>query len=340
MSAVGIISYGTYIPRLRITREEYKKAWGSCAADIVEKPVPDIDEDVLTMGIAAARHALRFPDDGRAVDILNWASTSYPYAEKLTAGETAAMLGLQDNLFSTEHGQSTRAGAEAFLTALAYLQAGMGKKALVIAADAPRAHPREPLEHGLGAAAVAFVLGGENVIAEVEGYTSFVAEQLGERYRPEGEDYLTDIGVRQFTSDAYNRLVARSVKELLGHLVARPEDYRYVVIHQTDGRAARGLALKLGFREEQNAPGMFFKQTGDTGVCSTLLGLAAVLDACLPGERVLVAAYGSGAGSIAFSLRVTRAIEELARSPGVKEQFAEKRYIDYIQYLKLKKVIL
>lgn len=339
MSAFGIVSYGTYLPRLRITEEEYKKAWGNCAAGIVEKTVPDSDEDALTMGIAAARRALGFPDKIYAVDILTWASTSYPYAEKLTAGATAAMLGLPDGLLSTEHGQSTRAGAEAFLTALAYLRAQMGKTALVIAADAPCAHPRDPLEHGLGAAAAAFVLGGENIIAEVEGYTSFVAEQLGERYRPEGEDYLTDIGVRQFTLDAYNRLISRSVKDLLRILNARPEDYRYFVVHQADGRAARSLALQLGFREEQFAPGMLFRQTGDVGVCSTLLGLAALLEVGVPGDRILVAAYGSGAGSLAISLRVTGGISGFKRLPGVREQLEDKKYINYIQYLKLKKIL-
>jgi len=340
MSAVGIISYGTYIPRLRISSEEYKKAWGSCAADIVEKTVMDIDEDALTMGVAAARQALRFPANLYDIDILTWASTSYPYTEKLTTGATAAMLGLKSNLFSTEHGQSTRAGAEAFLTALAYIRGGMGKTALVVAADAPRALPRDPLEHGLGAAAVSFVLGRENVVAEVEGYNSFVDEHLGERYRMEGKSFLSDIGVRQFTLEAYNRLIARAVKELLEALGARPEDYHYFVIHQTDGRAARGLALKMGFREEQIASGMLFRQTGDTGVCSALLGLAAVLDVSVPGDRILVAAYGSGAGSQVLSLRVTGAIKELERSPGLKGQLERKQYIDYIQYLKLKKQIL
>ncbi|MHA1778942.1 MAG: hydroxymethylglutaryl-CoA synthase, partial [Candidatus Heimdallarchaeaceae archaeon] len=52
---VGIVSYGAYIPRYRITVEEIAKIWGEDANEIkgqlqVEsKAVPGPDEDVATM---------------------------------------------------------------------------------------------------------------------------------------------------------------------------------------------------------------------------------------------------------------------------------------------------
>ena len=57
--SIGIVSYGSCVPRLRLARGEYQKAWGSCAADIKEKAVMDYDEDTLTMGVEAAKDALR-----------------------------------------------------------------------------------------------------------------------------------------------------------------------------------------------------------------------------------------------------------------------------------------
>ena len=61
---VGIITYGTYIPRYRIKVEEIARVWGANAADITgglgvfEKSVPDMDEDSATFAVEAARKAL------------------------------------------------------------------------------------------------------------------------------------------------------------------------------------------------------------------------------------------------------------------------------------------
>ena len=57
---VGIVGCGVYIPRLRIKREEYQKAWGYFAPRwLEEKAVVDFDEDPVTMAVEAASNVLR-----------------------------------------------------------------------------------------------------------------------------------------------------------------------------------------------------------------------------------------------------------------------------------------
>ena len=333
---IGIISYGTYFPSLRITRAEYQKALGSCGASFSEKTVADFDEDSLTMGIAAAKDALAEGINPEEISLLAWASTSPPYSEKSLSGSLTEMLGLRKNLFSTEHGQSTRAGGEAFLTAISLLKGGFGQKALVIIADSARANVKDPIEHGLAAGSAAFILGRENPLAVVDGFAAQVQENLGERFRKAGSNDLKDIGVKTFTSKAYENLMANTVNELMEKENQKPADYNYIILHEMDNRLPLKVGKKLGFREEQIIPGQLYENTGDTGAASPFLSLAAVLDQAKPGEKIIVAVYGSGAGTLAFSLTVRRAVDKI---PLREKLNYDKKYLNFIQYLKVKRYL-
>ena len=61
--AKGIVSYGVYIPRFRIRLEEIARVWGdgeeiSEGLRVLEKSVPDLDEDTVTIAVEAARNAI------------------------------------------------------------------------------------------------------------------------------------------------------------------------------------------------------------------------------------------------------------------------------------------
>ena len=153
----SVISYGTYLPYLRIKRDEYLSALGRCSAAIKEKAVMDIDEDVITMAVEAARDAVDSVDVSQ-IGVLTLASTSFPYREKVMAGTIIEALGLNKDVVTCQHGHSTLAGTEAFLSAMGLLNLTDKKYALVIASDAPVSHASVDMEHGFGAAACAFVL--------------------------------------------------------------------------------------------------------------------------------------------------------------------------------------
>ena len=62
---VGIVSYGAYVPRFRITPAEIGRVWGTDGEAmgkglmISSKSVPAPDEDVITIAVEAARSVLR-----------------------------------------------------------------------------------------------------------------------------------------------------------------------------------------------------------------------------------------------------------------------------------------
>jgi len=333
---VGIVSYGAYIPRLRISREEYQKAWGVCGADIKEKTVMEFDEDTLTMGVEAAKDCLRNVDSVN-IGSLALASTSFPYEEKVLSGTIASMLGLSKHLFTAEYTQSTQAGLEALITSAQALENAKFNSAMVIASDAPIALPKNTIEHGLGAGAAAFLLGKENIIAEIEYVTSYVAENMGERYRLDGNNFISDIGVKSFTGIAFSELAIKAARDVFQTLGRTSKDYRFFVIQEMDGKSPKSISKKLGFGEEQVIPGLLYGQIGDTGAAGTLLSLNSVLDVAEAGDKILMIGYGSGAGSKGISFNVKDKKERMNAS--LRQRLEIKKSINYVQYLKLKRQI-
>ena len=81
---------------------------------------------------------------------------------------------------------------------------------------------------------------------------------------------------------------------------------------------------------------------GNTYSGAVPLGLAAILDEARAGDRIFAVAYGSGAGSDAFAMTVTDAIESYQRNraPTVKELNTNLKFLDYATYAKFRGKIL
>lgn len=339
---VGINGYGVYIPKYRIKAEEYLKSWGSFAArGVEEKTVPAYDEDAITMAVEASSNALRMaglaPDK---LEALYFASTSAPYGEKLVASTIGSALGASTNISTCDCGFSTKAGTSAVLTCYDFVASGRGKSGLAVASDSPVASPDDPMEHGFGAGACALTIGSGETVATIDATHSVIGETLGERFRRFGNRYTKDLAIRPYTELVFNSILRQSITGLMNKLNMKAEDFNYLVVQQFDGRGPFDIGKRLGFKDTQVSPGLIANKVGDAGASSPLLGLAAVLDKAKPAERILVASYGSGAGSDAFSIIVEKEIENRDRRVASVERYLEaKQYVDYVTYLKTRKML-
>jgi len=116
----------------------------------------------------------------------------------------------------------------------------------------------------------------------------------------------------------------------LGH---KPGDYRWAVFHQPNPRFPVEVGLKLGFKMEQMEPGLLNTMIGNTYAGSSLMGLAATLDVAEPGDRILMASFGSGAGSDAFTLIVTdKIVEKRKLGVPVRDMIDRSVKVDYAVY--------
>lgn len=341
---VGIITYGAYIPRYRITVEEIARVWGANAKEIsgglgvFEKAVPDYDENTATFAVEAARAALRRrfvdPEEIKAVYV---GSESHPYAVKPTAVTVGEAIGATPVMTAADYEFACKAGTAGIQTSMGLVASGMMKYAVAIGADTAQGAPGDALEYTAAAGGAAYVIGNDDPIAEINDTCSFTTD-TPDFWRREGQDYPRH-GGRFSGEPGYFKHVESAARMMLERRGTRPSDYTYAVFHQPNAKFPQKSAKALGFTQEQIKPGLLVPRLGNTYSGAVPLGLAAVLDIAKPGDRIFVTSYGSGAGSDAFDITVTDAIldkSDRSKAPSVEEMLAKKKYLDYAVYARHK----
>ncbi|WP_049981315.1 zinc ribbon domain-containing protein [Halolamina rubra] len=296
-SEPGIDAVGAYTPRLRIDAEAFEEAWGRFdAAGVEEKAVPEADEDALTMGIAAAERALDAAGrEGDEIAHLAFATTTPPMAEEDLTPRIASTLGAPEDAATRTLTGSTRAGAQALAGALDAVPWGDGGPAdggigLVVVADCPRGEPDSGVEHAAGAGAAALVVDAD-APGEVVDRASHVASYPGTRFREAGDDETSGLGITQYDREAFTTALGGAADGL----DADPSGVDAAAVQSPDGKLPYRAAGALGVDTETIAAGETVSHLGDTGAASAFLGAASAFDD--GAERVLLAAYGSGAGA-------------------------------------------
>ncbi len=339
MDGTGIVGYGGYVPDLRIETREIARIWGEDPDEIEQglgvrqKSVPDLDEDTATMSVEAARQAASGVEPD-TIDAIYVGSESHPYAVKPTATIVGAALGSTPEMTAADYEFACKAGTAAIQTGASLVSSGVARRALAVGADVSQGAPGDALEYSAAAGAAAFVLGhSEEAIAELEATTSYTSD-TPDFWRREGERYPQH-GERFTGKPAYFKHTLNAAGNLLDEVGREAEDYDHAVFHQPNGKFPVKAAKKLGFTEEQYETGLLSPEIGNTYSAASLLGLVAVLDEAEAGERVFVTSFGSGAGSDAFSFRVTDRIEEVERC-GLRDGFDEVEQLDYAMYARHK----
>ncbi|MFN2282386.1 MAG: hydroxymethylglutaryl-CoA synthase [Anaerolineales bacterium] len=339
---VGIIGYGAYVPRYRLPASEVSRVWrgGLEGEPIVEKSVPGVDEDVITMSVEAGRNALARagiqPEEIRAVWV---GSESHPYAVKPTSTIVAEALGITPYTQAADFEFACKAGSEAMVAAMALVGSSMGEYALAIGMDTAQAKPGDALEYTAAAGGAAMLIGpAEIALAEIEGALSYVTD-TPDFWRRENQKY-PEHGGRFTGQPAYFKHIINSVSRLLEELGRKPEDYAAVVFHQPNTKFPRRAAKELGFSSRQLERGLLSPRIGNTYAGSSLIGLSAVLDQAVPGDRILMASFGSGAGSDAISFLVTdRITERQGRALLTEDYISRRTEIDYAEYARMRGII-
>ncbi|MCI4368360.1 MAG: hydroxymethylglutaryl-CoA synthase [Thermoplasmata archaeon] len=317
----GIVSYGAYVPRYRITPAEIGKVWGVDGAgmgaglNVHRKSVPAPDEDTITISTEALRVALvRGAIDPQEIGALYVGSESHPYAVKPTATVVAQAVGATPNLTAADFEFACKAGTAAIQVCLGLVESKMVKYGVAIGSDTSQGAPGDALEYSASAGGAAFVMGREHVIASVKRTLSYTTD-TPDFWRREGQRYPSHSG--RFTGEpAYFRHVSECARRMMEAVSSTPRDYRHIVFHQPNGKFPQRVGKQLGFTDEQMKYGLVTPYIGNTYSGAALIGLANVLDHAKPGERILVVGYGSGAGSDAFDLETTQEIATFDRSFG------------------------
>jgi len=331
---VGIRSFGSYVPKLRLSRKEIGDAWGIPSAP-GEKAVASWDEDSLTMAVEAGLDCLR-DFDSSLVDGLYFASTTAPYKEKQTSSVIAAALDLRRDIQTADFTDSLRAGTTGLRAACDAVKSGSAKNVLVVASDCRLGEPQTAMEQLFGDGAVALLVSDEDVAAGIDAVHSITDEFTGP-WRKQDDTYVRQFEAKLDATYGYARNVAESASGLLKRERVEPKSVTKLILYAPDPKSFMGVAKRLGFEMNQLQDPLLL-MVGNTGTPQCLMILVAALEQAKPGDRLLVVSYGDG--SDALLMTVTDRVDALRDGKGVTPYIESKAMLpSYAQYTKFRNIV-
>jgi len=323
----GIVSYGAYIPKYRIDRKIIYKAmgWLNPATYLKgEKAVANFDEDSVTMAVAAGMDCLNGLDRN-SIDATYFASTALPYKERQSAQIISTAFDLRSDIRTADFTDSVKAGTTAMLSALDAVKAGGAQNVMVCASDCRIGKAGSAQEEIFGDGAASVIVGNENVIANLVDSHS-VSYDFIDHWRADGDSFdrqwedrfIRDIGYKNFILEAINGLLKKCSVEM--------KDIAKVAFPCLYAGDFNGICKKLGLGSGQIQDPLLLN-VGYTGTANPLMLLAAALEDAKPGDKILVASYGTGSDALLFE--VTQEIENIkGKRRGIKKHLESKRELD------------
>lgn len=301
----GIITAAGYVPYHRLDRAAIGAAHGGGGGKGT-RSVASYDEDTTTMGVEAARLALRSVAP-TPVGQLWFSSTSPAYVDKTNATVVHAALRLDRDIAAFDANGSVRSAAGALRAALT----GSGMT-LVVASDQRTGLPNSADERDGGDAGAAVLIGDADADADADA-TPVIAEYLGgastseefvDRWRVPG-DVRSRQWEERFGEMRYVPLGTEAFKLALDAAGVGPDDIASVVLAGTHTRAVRQVGGKVGAGTGGVADNLALS-IGNAGAAQPLLQLAAALESAEPGQVLALVVLSDGCDVFVF--RATDAI--------------------------------
>jgi hydroxymethylglutaryl-CoA synthase len=333
---VGIISFGVHIPKYRLPRDIVAKSWGRRFIS-GERALANHDEDTLTMATEAAMNCLR-GEDLKEIDGLIFASTTSPYQEKQASTLIGTVADLPENLYTADQLSSLRAGTASLKMAMDTVLGGNARNILITAADSRRGEPGSDSEQLFGDGAASILVGGEGLVATLEGFYCH-SEEFLDAWRKEDDIFLQKEDAAFARSYGYTRIVKNCIEKILKKYEIIPASISYFVLAAPDNQAYAQVVKTLNLPAGSYMEDPLLTTIGDTGSAAPLLHLIAVLEKAKPGERILLCSYGAGV-SDAFIFKVTTEVERLKPKRGVTYALGLKQpFTNYEKFLKFQQTL-
>jgi len=333
MSAIGILSYGAYIPRNRLQRQAIHAANAWFAGGLRglakgERATANWDEDTITMAVEAARDTLTGIDRAQ-IGTVSLASTTLPFADRLNAGVVKEALVLDDATAAIDVTGSQRAATSQLIQALD-AAAGAARPHLALAADMRKSRPASEGELNYGDAAAGVLVGRGDVIARFIGSHSTTIDFV-DHVRSTGAEFDYTWESRWIRDEGYTGLIGAAIKAALTKLGASGSEIDHFIVPLTLRGVAEGLAKRAGVKPEAVVDSLG-ATVGEAGVAHATLLLVAALEAAAPGQKVLLVGFGQGVDVLLFE--TTDAIASVPARRGVSGSIARGARTDnYMRFL-------
>jgi hydroxymethylglutaryl-CoA synthase len=303
-----------------------------------EMSVPGPDEDIVTMGAAAALPILQRHGTDRIRTLL-FATESGIDQSKSAAVFAHQLLGLPGTCRAVELKQACYAATAALQSALGIVARNPEEQVLIIASDIARYEVDTAAEPTQGAGAVAFLVAADPALVEIEPVVGVHTADVSDFWRP--NDSATAVVDGKLSIDAY-----------LDGLTAAWDDFRArggVGIEEIDRfchhqpftrmalkahrRLAEHTGVELGVDRYETST-VYNRRMGNSYTASLYAGLAALLDFDddLAGRRVGFLSYGSGSVTEFFTGIVSPEYREHRRAAQTAERLDARTPVSVERY--------
>lgn len=337
---IGIVSYGGYIPRLRLNRMSIYQSMGWFAPAIImvaqgERSFCNWDEDSLTMAVAASQDCLQGTDKS-ALAAVYLCSTTLPFADRCNAGIMKTALNLRDDIIAQDFTSSLKSGTTGLITALSAVGNSGRNRILVTASDRREAKAAYFYEMWFGDGAASVMVGDSDVIAEFKGAYS-VSHDFVDHFRGDTHKYDYMWEERWVRDEGYSRIIPEAVNGLIEKLSISMDQVDKFVFPCFFKAEHRKIASKLGAGPEKLVDNLH-EVCGETGTAHPLVMFIQTLEQSKPGDRILLAGFGQGCDALYFE--VTENILNLPKRVGITGSIADKKTVDnYPKFLKFRDLI-
>jgi 3-hydroxy-3-methylglutaryl CoA synthase/uncharacterized OB-fold protein len=313
MAQRGILAYGAYLPYQRLDRKSISASLGQGGGK-GSRTVASYDEDTTSLGVEAARRALRaLPAGAPRPTALYFATSDPAYLEKSNAATIHAALGLDDSVVAFDLGGAVRSGVGALRVALE-----RAEPTLVVLSDVRTGLPGGVDEAAGGDGAVAFVTAGAGpFVAELVAAAGATTELL-DRWRIPGEPTARQWEER-FGEAVLGGPAQAALTDALKQAGLQPGELTAAAVSGTSPRAARKVAAALsgaGATLVDDLSG----SVGFTGAAHAGLLLASALDSAEAGAVIASLSLADGADALLF--KATDALAAARPTPSLAGQIA------------------
>jgi 3-hydroxy-3-methylglutaryl CoA synthase len=265
------------------------------------------------------------------IDALYFATTTPPYHEKQSAALMATVLALPEDTQTLDFSNSLRCGTSAIGAAVNAINSGAVDTVLVCAADMRLFRPKSYYEMFCGDGAVAFLLGKENTVAEIEWFDSFY-DEIQDVWRAAADQFLRSAEDRFVQDQGYCRVVHNAVSKSLRKHDVSANQFSKVCTNFSNVRTIGKLFAGLGFKPEEQMQTDLHQGVGDTGAAMALMNAVSAMESAVPNQRFLISGYGNGCDNIC--IKTTERICDLSFDQTIRDQINRKIILDsYNQYL-------
>ena len=316
----GILAFGAYIPWRRLQRQAIADthAWFNPALKGQakgERAFCNWDEDTVTMAVEAARDALRGRERS-AVAALRFASTTFPFLDRLHSGIVADALGLDEGISAIDVTATQRAATSALIEALS-----SATETLVVSAEKRDAKAASAFEMSSGDGAAAVLVGAGEPVAKLLGKASRTADFV-DHFRSVDNPFDYQWEERWIRDAGYMPIVPPVIQRCLQSANTAAKDVTHFCMPATLPRVSNAIAKAAGIDDKAICDPLH-ANLGDTGAAHPLMLLVSVLEKAKAGEKILLVGFGQGAD--ALLLEVMPAIAQLPQRLGVSGHLARRK---------------